>query len=310
MTTSANTVGRRVRVIPRLDIKGPNVVKGICFDGQRALGLPKDFAETYSAAGADEIILYDTFASLLHRPAGLSVIAEVADRISVPLTVAGGLRTIDEIRKVLRAGADKVAINTAALHDPDLLRQASEVFGTQCIVASVEYHQQFGGRREIRSEYGREPHPMDAEDWIGSVLEKGVGEIMITAIDRDGLGLGADLDFVRRLQRYVPVPLIVGGGVGTVEHFVDAAQAGADAVAAASVFHYAQWAPIDKKYLQWDEKSLRIGAPVDAGNIDFLNGGYGGFRDVPVTPCHLSDVKAALSAAGIGTRLVNSGAAA
>lgn len=254
-------------------------------------------------------MLYDSFASLLQRPPGLDVIAEVANRISIPLTVAGGLRTLEDIRTVLRAGADKVAINTAAVHDPDLLRQASEVFGNQCIVASVEYYHQLNGRREVWTEYGREVHEIDALEWVKTVVQKGAGEIMITSIDRDGRGIGLDTEFIRTVSHLVPVPVIAGGGVGTIEHFADAAGAGVEAISAASIFHYALAKPFDSRYLQWTEKALRKGKPIDAGNVDFLNEGYGNFRKIPVEPCHLQDVKRALADAGFQTRMVKSEAA-
>lgn len=293
---------RSVRVIPRLDIKGPNLIKGICFDGQRALGLPEEFAALYCAEGADELFVYDTVASLLCRPTSVDTVARVADVVDIPLAVAGGLRSLHDIRTVLRAGADKVAINTAALHDPDILRQASDVFGAQCVVASIEYFTREGGRRLVWTEYGREEHAVELDAWIDTVISKGVGEIMLTAIDRDGRGIGADLDLVRRVARRVPVPVIVGGGIGSVADFVAAADAGADAIAAASVLHYAKSHPFGRRYLSWPHARLRVGAPIDSGNIDFVNEGYGAIRAVPVVPCTLLEVKSALAEAGLRTR--------
>lgn len=292
-------MGATVRVIPRLDIKGPNLIKGIQFDGHRVLGTADDFAEHYYHAGADELIYQDTVASLYRRNSLLDMVSRAAARIFIPLTVAGGIRSVEDVRALLRAGADKVAINTAAIERPELLREIVASFGSQCVVSSIEAFRRPHGRYEVWVDYGRQPTGVDAFDWARRVVDLGVGEILLTSINRDGMGRGYDAELIAQISRAVPVPVIASGGAGKASDFGDAVAVGhADAVAAASVFHYHYAVPDGGAGIG----RLRMGEHLDIGNSDFLNRGYGGQRAIPVTPCSIDDAKAALLAAGASVR--------
>jgi cyclase len=296
-------MGSTVRVIPRLDIKGPNLIKGIQFDGHRVLGTAEQFADYYYQAGADELIYQDTVASLYRRNSLLEIVSRTASRIFIPLTVAGGIRSVDDVRALLRAGADKVAINTAATENPTLLKDVAKAFGSQCVVSSIEAFRRPHGRYEVWVDYGRQPTGIDAFDWAQRVVDLGVGEILLTSINRDGMGRGYDVDLLAQVSESVPVPVIASGGAGNSEHFVEAVMAGrADAVAAASVFHYRYAVPADVPLMSQGEARLRMGEHIDSGNSDFLNFGYGGQRSIPVSPTSIDEVKHALAAMGISVR--------
>jgi cyclase len=297
-----------VRVIPRLDIKGPNLIKGMQFDGHRVLGTAEQFADFYYRGGADELIYQDTVASLYRRNSLLDIIRRTAERVFVPLTVAGGIRSVEDVREILRAGADKVAINTAAVENPSLLQTAARAFGSQCIVSSIEAFRRRDGRYEVWVDYGREPTGVDVFDWAQRVVELGAGEILLTSINRDGMGSGYDEELISRVAALVPVPVIACGGAGRLEHFADAVRAGADAVAAASVFHYQHATPVDKPFMSYGEARLRMGEQIDSGNIDFLNHGYGKDRAIVVTPAMIGAVKAHLASTGLDVRRVEAAA--
>jgi cyclase len=292
-----------VRVIPRLDIKGPNLIKGIQFDGHRVLGTAEQFADYYYRAGADELIYQDAVASLYRRNSLIDIVRQTASRIFVPLTVAGGIRTVEDVRTLLRAGADKVAINTAATERPELLRDVANAFGSQCVVSSIEAFRRPHGRYEVWVDYGRQPTGLDAVDWAQRVVELGAGEILLTSINRDGMGRGFDLELIAQIAESVPVPVIASGGAGSADDFVDAVRRGhADAVAAASVFHYKYAVPQQPDADSPMPAPLRMGVHLDSGNADFLNFGYGGQRSIPVTPTSIEDVKRALAEAGVPVR--------
>ncbi|MBI4432075.1 MAG: imidazole glycerol phosphate synthase subunit HisF [Candidatus Omnitrophica bacterium] len=294
-----------VRIIPRLDIKGPNVVKGIQFDGNRVLGTPDALAEIYYREGADELIFYDTVASLYRRNSLLEYIRKTAAKIFIPMTVAGGIRSVEDIREILRAGADKVAINTAAIENPNLLKEAAQIFGSQCIVASIEFYQTTHGGYEVWTDYGRQPTGIDAFDWARRAVDLGAGEILLTSIRRDGMGNGFDVDFTSKVAKAVPVPVIAGGGAGKKEDFLSViAQGAADAVSAASVFHYYYaTAPGDnRRWMSFDESRLRMGEDIDSGNIDFLKDGYGGYKNIMVNHVGLPELKNYLDECGVPVR--------
>jgi cyclase len=228
-----------VRVIPRLDIKGPNLVKGINFEGLRVLGKPEYFARVYYEEGADELIYMDAVASLYGRNSLLGMVEKTARDIFIPLTVGGGLRTLDDIREMLRAGADKVAINTAAVNDPELIRSASRRFGSSTIVVSIEALRLPDGRYEAYTDFGRQKTGVDAFEWAKRAVELGAGELMVTSIKQEGTGQGFDLELTRTIAESVPVPVIAAGGPGEPAHVVQVIQEGrADAVALASILHY------------------------------------------------------------------------
>jgi len=226
------------RVIPRLDIKAPNLVKGIRLEGLRKLGNPAQFAERYYEEGADELIYQDIVASLYERNGIEGLIRETAERIFIPLTVGGGIRTLDDIQSILRAGADKICINTAALKNPAFITQASERFGRQCIVVAIEAIRQSDGVWKAFSDNGREHTGRDAVEWAMQAVELGAGELLVTSVDREGTGSGFELDLLRRLAMEVPVPVIAHGGAGNVDDIVKVSRLGVDGVAVASLLHY------------------------------------------------------------------------
>jgi cyclase len=266
-------------------------VKGIHFEGLRVLGKPETFARFYYESGADELIYMDTVASLYGRNSLLDIVERTSREIFIPLTVGGGLRSIEDIRKVLRAGADKVALNTAAIARPELIREASETFGASTVVISIEAIRTSPGHYEAFANYGRESTGVDAVEWASRAVGLGAGEVMVTSINQDGTGKGFDLELVRRIAESSAVPGIVGGGAGRLEDLPGVFIEGkADAVALASVLHYdcLERAPnIDQDFK-------------DEGNVEFLMKG-GRFR--PVKPASLQEIKAYLTAQGVDCRL-------
>jgi cyclase len=227
------------RVIARLDVKGPNLVKGIRLEGLRVIGDPREHARRYYAEGADEILYVDIVASLYGRNNILEVVRRTAEDVFVPMTVAGGLRSVGDVRDALRSGADKVAINTAAVANPELIREVSEAFGSQCMVLSIQAKQIGPGRWEAYTDNGRERTGLDALAWAERGVALGAGELLVTSVDREGTQKGMDLDLVRRITAAVDVPVIACGGAGNPEHACRAiTEAGADAVAVASILHY------------------------------------------------------------------------
>lgn len=228
-----------IRIIPRLDIKGPNLVKGIHFEGLRVLGKPEQFARFYYENGADELLYMDAVASLYGRNSLLDIVERTAREIFIPLTVGGGLRSVEDIRAVLRAGADKVSLNTAAIGNPDLIREASLAFGSSTIVVSIEAIRKPDGQYEAYVNYGRDRTNIDVFEWAKRAVELGAGELVITSIEREGAGRGFDLDLTRRIAESVPVPVIAGGGAGKISDVYDVISKGrADAVTIASILHY------------------------------------------------------------------------
>jgi cyclase len=228
-----------VRIIPRLDIKGENVVKGVRLEGLRVVGKPDAFARQYYAEGADEILFIDIVASLYGRNNILDVVERAARELFVPLTVGGGLRTIDDIEAALRAGADKVAINTAAIRRPALLREGAERFGSQCIVLNLEAKRRGTGQWEAFTDNGRETTGRDALAWVDEALDHGIGEILVTSVDQEGTRKGFDLDLVKAVRSRAKVPVIASGGAGVAEHVRACfADGNADAIACAAILHY------------------------------------------------------------------------
>ncbi len=228
-----------IRIIPRLDIKGPNLVKGIHLEGLRVLGKPEDFARYYYEQGADELFYMDAVASLYERNSLLEIVERTSREVFIPLCVGGGLRSVDDIRNTLRAGADKVAINTAALRRPQLIGEAAEAFGSSTIVVAIEAIRQPDGRYECFTDCGREATGRDAFEWAVEVESLGAGEIVLTSVDREGTGKGFDLELTRRIAGSVSIPVIAHGGAGSAKHVVDVVEQGAaDAVCVASLLHY------------------------------------------------------------------------
>ena len=226
------------RLIARLDIKGPNLVKGIHLEGLRVIGDPAEHALHYYREGADELLYIDIVASLYERNNLVDVVARTASEIFVPMTVGGGIRTVEDITQMLRAGADKVAINTAAIRRPAFVTEAGRVFGAQCIVVSIEAKRLRNGGWEAYTDNGRERTGLDAVEWAHRAVELGAGELLITSVDMEGTRRGFDLELISAIGPRVSVPVIAGGGAGTVEHAAEALRRGADAVAVASLLHY------------------------------------------------------------------------
>jgi len=226
------------RVIAKLDIKGPNLVKGIHLEGLRVLGNPEDFAEFYYVNGIDELIYLDVVASLFERNSLTEVISRTASGNFIPLTVGGGLRSVDDIRSVLRAGADKVSLNTAAIRDPNLIRDAAHEFGASTVVIAIEAILRDNGEYFAYIDNGREETGVEVTSWARKAQKLGAGEILLTSVDRDGTGTGLDLDLISCVAAEVSIPVIAHGGAGMVSDISDGITAGADAVALASMLHY------------------------------------------------------------------------
>ena len=229
----------KARVIPCLDVKDGRTVKGVNFVDLVDAGDPVEQARIYDAQGADELCFLDITASHENRDTLFGVVNRTAEQCFMPLTVGGGVRTVDDIRKLLIAGADKVSINTAAVHRPEFVAEAARKFGSQCIVVAIDAKAAGPDRFEIFTHGGRRGTGIDAVAWAGRMTEKGAGEILLTSMDRDGTGEGFDIGLTRRIADAVPVPVIASGGVGTLDHLVDGVrEGGATGVLAASIFHF------------------------------------------------------------------------
>lgn len=229
----------RIRLIPRLDIKGPNLIKGVHLEGLRVIGDPQEFARRYYEHGADELVYMDVVASLYGRNSLHEIVSRSARDVFVPFTVGGGIRSVTDVRDILRAGADKVAINTAAIGRPELIREVARRFGSQCLVLSIEAKRVASGRWEAYTENGRERTGVDVVEWARRGVELGAGEILLTSVDQEGTREGFDDALVRSVSDVVPVPIIASGGMGGTAHLVSVVREGhADAVAMADILHY------------------------------------------------------------------------
>jgi cyclase len=247
-----------LRLIARLDIKGPNLIKGIHLEGLRVIGDPHEYALEYYRQGADELIYMDIVASLYGRSNLTDIVKRAVLDVYVPLTVGGGIRTVDDATLILRSGADKVAINTAAIRRPTLVTEVARRFGSQAMVLSIEAKQIGRDRWEAYTDNGRERTGIDVIDWAKRGVELGAGELLLTSVDREGTRAGFDVGLIRAVSECVAVPIIASGGMGSFDHVADVATTGgADAVAVADALHYKRWT-----IPQIREAALNVGLPV------------------------------------------------
>lgn len=275
-----------VRIIPRLDIKGPNLVKGVHLEGLRVMGRPGDFAARYYQEGADELIYLDMVASLYERNNLAEIVSRTAEYIYIPLTVGGGIRSVDDVQRLLRAGADKVAINTAAIKNPRLIKDCARAFGSQCIVLYIEAKHRGPRKYECLTDNARERTGLDVFDWVRTAVELGAGEILLTSVDKEGTGKGYDVELISMVAEMVDIPVIASGGAGNREHIKEVITVGkADAVCVASVFHYALVGKIAQN-----------ADSIQEGNIEFLKGRLplATPQRRKITPATIPEVKASL----------------
>lgn len=283
---------KTVRIIPRLDIKGPNLVKGIHLEGLRVLGNPETFARYYYENGADELFYQDVVASLYERNSLNDLITKTAKEIFIPLTVGGGIRTIEDIRSVLRAGADKVCINTAAIKEPEFIKKASRVFGSSTIVIAIEAIKQTEGTYLAYTDNGREYTGVEVVGWAKKVEELGAGEIVITSVDREGTGMGFDVDLIKMVAEAVSIPIIAHGGASSEEDICCMVEnSNSDAVAVASILHYG--------LIDTQNKTDNAGEK-EEGNFEFLKSGK---SFSTITPSSISNIKQSLNNKNISVRL-------
>ncbi len=256
---------KTIRIIPRLDIKGPNLVKGVHLEGLRVLGKPEQFARYYYENGADELFYMDVVASLYGRNSLLHIVEKTSKEILIPLTVGGGLRSLDDIQAALRAGADKVAINTFAVSNPEIITKAAKKFGSSTVVVSIEAIKKPNGGYEAFTDNGRQETGLNAVEWAIRAAELGAGEILLTSVDREGTGVGFDLELTKQVAESVPIPVIACGGAGSKQHVNEVFQKGrADAASIASILHYHFIKEVPLK-----------GDFSNEGNTEFLRSGRG-----------------------------------
>lgn len=249
-----------VRIIPCLDVDKGRVVKGVRFVSLRDAGDPVITAKLYDREGADELVFLDISASHENRGTMLHIIEEVASEIFIPFTVGGGIRSVADMRELLSAGADKIAINTAAVKDPFLIAEGANRFGSQCIVVAIDAKRVADGRFEVCTHGGRAPTNMDCLEWAQKVVDMGAGEILLTSMDADGTQTGFDLELTRKISDIVSVPVIASGGVGKLDHFLAGVREGhADALLAASIFHFGTYSIREvKQYLRENGVAVRL----------------------------------------------------
>ena len=247
------------RIIPCLDVKNGRVVKGVSFVDLRDAGDPVECATAYDKQGADELVLLDIMASHEGRSTMIDIVSRVAAQVFIPFTVGGGIRTVDDFKEMLRAGADKISVNSAAVRNPDLINEAAYKFGSQCVVCAIDAKRREGGW-EVYLNGGRVPTGIDAVKWAVEAEKRGAGEILLTSMDQDGQKTGYDVELTRAVSESVGIPVIASGGAGKAEHFLDVLTEGkADAVLAASLFHFNELpVPELKKYLREKNVAVRI----------------------------------------------------
>jgi len=279
-----------IRIIPRLDIKGPNLVKGVHLEGLRVLGKPDRFASYYCAGGADELIYADVVASLYGRNSLNDIIKKTSENIFLPLTVGGGIRTIEDIRNALLAGADRVSINTAAINNPGFITEASRRFGASTITVSIEAIKIDDGSYEACTDNGRERTGVDAIEWSIKAAELGAGQIVVTSINREGSGKGFDIELTKKISENVSIPVVAHGGAGSVKDVLDVVVKGkADAVCLSSMTHY--------EFIENNEFSDDFSSE---GNVEYIKGGGNGFSKIQTAT--IGEIKNYLIQNGVSCR--------
>lgn len=248
----------KVRVMPTLLFKDVGLVKGVQFDSWRRVGSAIQAIKVYNMRGVDELVFVDITATREGREPDFATIDELADECFMPMTVGGGVRSVEDVRGLLSVGADKVAINSAAIENPDLIRKVADRFGAQCVVVSIDTRLEPDGRRQVYSHAGTQPTGLDPVVWAERAQEMGAGEILLTSIDRDGTMTGYDLELVASVARRVSIPVIASGGAGQYQHMAEALDAGASALAAASIFHFTQLTPLEAKRFLQDRYPVRL----------------------------------------------------
>jgi len=281
---------KNIRIIPRLDIKGPNLVKGIHLEGLRVLGPPEYYAQKYYETGADELVYQDTVASLYGRNSLTDIITKTAKNIFIPLTVGGGIRSVEDIKNVLRAGADKVSINTAAINNPKLINKASKMFGSSTIVIAIEAIKSEKGDFLAYTDNGREYTGVNVLDWAIEAQDRGAGEIFLTSIDKEGTGQGFDEELFSLVSKKIEIPIIAHGGAGSLQHILSVIKnVNVDGISCASMLHYSLVKNIDISSIGQTE-----------GNIEFLNNIKNLDNNKNYT---LNEIKSYLAKEGINVRI-------
>lgn len=283
---------KNIRIIPRIDVKGPNLVKGIHLEGLRVLGKPEEFAEYYYENGADELIFVDVVASLYNRNSLHDIILKTSKKIFIPLTVSGGIRSLADIKNVLRAGADKISMNTAAVKNPKLIQQASREFGSSTIVITIEAIRQPDGQYLVFTDNGREYTGIDVLLWAEKVEDLGAGEVIITSVDHEGCGIGFDIELTKLISNQLSIPVVAHGGAGDIKHISEVIRQGnADAVSIASILHYRTIYEI-----------IKDGMFINEGNLEFLKSGLNFSK---ITATGLPEIKQYLWEEKIACRYAN-----
>lgn len=248
----------KVRVMPTLLFKDVGLVKGVQFDSWRRVGSAMQAIKVYNMRGVDELVFVDITATREGRGPDFATIDELADECFMPMTVGGGVRSVEDVRGLLSVGADKVSINSAAVEDADLVRKVADRFGAQCVVVSIDARLEPDGRRQVYSHAGTRPTGLEPVEWAERAQDMGAGEILLTSIDRDGTMTGYDLDLIASVARSVSIPVIASGGAGRYQDMAEALDAGASALAAASIFHFTQLTPLEAKRFLQDRYPVRL----------------------------------------------------
>ena len=283
-----------LRIIPRLEFKGPNLIKGLEFEGNRCLGVLENFVRFYEKQTADEIFLYDIVASLYKQNFNFNQIKNINPKFSVPVTFCGGIKSEEDVNQALNLGADKVSINTAFLKNLNLLKDLVKVFGSPTIISNVEYY--FDGNQFLLlGDFGRTVYQYNLYEWVEKLIDNGIGEIHLLNVKSDGYGEfgdGPDSEVINKICSKSKVPIVYGCGIGKREQIIDLNNnTKLSGLSISSLFHYAFVEKIERSFASHFENNLRDGRNIDSGNIEFINSGYGGFDDIFVNPIKINDLK-------------------